>query len=127
MPLDDLIKQDPQASTDLPTVEYIAVRCAALYIAFAKTLDNETQADRIRLKDEFKVISQNFFGTAINIAMAHKNKGTDAYIENVPHDELTLANIYMDRMNDARLRLGNGLLDQVVKADRDICQPMAVK
>jgi hypothetical protein len=127
MPLDQLIAEDPHAADDLRTVEYIAVRCSALYIAFAKALDNETQADRIRTKEDFKTISSNFMGTANNIEVNTKDKGTDTRIKELPHQVLKLANIYIDRMSDYRLRLGNGMLDPIVKADVSVCQPMARK
>jgi hypothetical protein len=126
-PLDQILSEDDRAASDPPTVQYIAVRCSSLYLALAKALDNETKPNLVAMKEDFKTISLNFLNSAANIELKHRNKGTDAYIKDLPHQLLLLTNIYTDHMTDARLRFGNLWNDPVVAADRDICQPMARK
>ncbi|MGB8901472.1 MAG: hypothetical protein WCC90_20510 [Methylocella sp.] len=117
-----IAKNSDAMATDPPTLQYVAKRCSALYVALAKALDGETAPDRVKLMKELLDKSTNSLGTAVNIELGNPTKNTDANVKDIPKQAQMLANIYVDKMRDARLRLGSFWEDKIVSGDYKICE-----
>jgi hypothetical protein len=115
-------KNSDAMATDPPTLQYVAIRCSALYVALAKALDGETAPDRVKLMNNLLDKSTNSFGTAVNIERRSPTKNTDANIKDISKKVQTLAYIYVDKMKDARLRMGSFWEDKIVSGDYKICE-----
>jgi hypothetical protein len=93
-----------------------------LYTAFAKAFDGETAPDRVKIMNDLADKAVDSLGRAVSIEMANPTKNLNENVKDVPNKILALANIYIARMMDARLRLGSFWEDQIVTGDYKICE-----
>jgi len=111
--------------SDPPTLQYLTIRCSGLYAAIQKAFDGETDPDRVDMQNTFKAKSEKYLRLAFDIELRNKTPKTDDNIKEIPRQVVSLANIYVDRMKNARLRFGSFFEDKIVKGDYDICEGMS--
>jgi hypothetical protein len=125
VPLERFISQNSSAMSDPPTLQYLTIRCSGLYAAIQKAFDGETDPDRVDMQNTFKAKSEKYLRLAFDIELRNKTPKTDDNIKEIPRQVVSLANIYVDRMKNARLRFGSFFEDKIVKGDYDICEGMS--
>jgi hypothetical protein len=111
-----------QFLSDPPTFQYALERCTAIYSAMVGVFNNETASDRLQVQSQLKAKADKFGMYAINIASAQKKVTTGDRTAGLRNDIVMLLHIYVERIKDARLRLGDFWEDKIVAEDYEVCE-----
>jgi len=126
IPLQDYMAQRGVAD-DPAAQSYMMSRCAALYVVIAKGMDGETDPERQKVKAETYGAGEKFVGAAAALSM----RGTtiemkDAFAQTAK-TVVRLSNLYVDRIEAARLRTNNMFSDTLIAGDVSTCKALLAK
>lgn len=122
VPLQDYINQADGFEKDPAALGYVMNRCSALYLAFAKSLEGETAPDCLKAKDELVSAAEKFLGVAVSLEMRGTTFTLKDALDRTQRFNIEAGDLYIDRMNAARLRAGNSFADALIAGDFNICK-----
>jgi hypothetical protein len=121
IPLQDYVAQDDVAK-DPAALGYVASRCSALYLVFAKNLEGETDPERQKFKAEAASAGEQFMGVAVKSMMRGTTIEMKAALARTSKIVVELGNLYTDRISTARLHTNNMFSDALIAGDWAICK-----
>ena len=89
----------------------MADRCSALYTVFAKGLAQETDPERQKVKDQALNAGEKFMGLAVKSLMLGTTIELKDALVRTRKIVVDVGNLYIDRVEAARVRAGNMFAD----------------
>ena len=117
IPLDEYLAQSSVSVSDLPTAQYVFVRCAGILVSITKALEDELDPSVKLIKIQNRIKLEKAMELAIKIEVNFPKPN----VNRVNSDIVKLANIYTERIRSARLMRGNMFEDKIVKSDYELC------
>jgi len=126
IPLQDYIGQ-PGVEKDPAALGYVAERCSALYTVFAKGLEQETDPERQKVKNQALNAGEKFMGVAVqSLRLGTTIELKDAMIR-TRNIVVEVGNLYTDRIEAARVRAGDMFADPLILVDLGVCKGLLPK
>jgi hypothetical protein len=125
VPLQDYIGQS-RVEKDPVALGYVAERCSALYSVFGKNLEGETDPERQRVMAEAFNAGERFMGLAVKLMISGTTMCGGCPAAN-SKNVADLGNLYIDRIEAARLRTGNMFSDHLIVGDFATCKGLLAK
>jgi len=126
IPLQDYIGQ-PGVEKDPAALGYVAERCSALYTVFAKGLEQETDPERQKVKNQALNAGEKFMGVAVqSLRLGTTIELKDAMIR-TRNIVVEVGNLYTDRIEAARVRAGDMFADPLILGDLGVCKGLLPK
>jgi hypothetical protein len=126
VPLQDYVAQTDVAA-DPAAFGYVASRCSALYLVFAKNLEGETDPERQEFRAQALKAGEKFMGVAVQSMMSGTTIGMPAALARTRIIVVELGNLYTDRISTARLLTNNMFSDVLIAGDWAICKGLNAK
>jgi hypothetical protein len=121
IPLQDFINQSG-AAKDPASIGYVMSRCSALYSVFAKNLEGETDPERQKRKAEWYNAGERFMGAAAGLMMNGTTIEIKDALARTGGIVVGIGNLYVDRIEQARLLTGNMFTDTLIAGDFTTCK-----
>ena len=126
VPLQNYIGQ-PGVEKDPAALGYVADRCSALYTAFAKGLEQETDPERQKVKDQALNAGEKFMGLAVKSLMLGTTIELKDALVRTRKIVVEVRNLYIDRIEAARNRAGDMFADPLILGDFGVCKGLLAK
>jgi hypothetical protein len=121
VPIQKFIASHPNTLKDPPSIQYLSLRCAGLYMSLIKMFsDVDDQSIKATVKD-MEARSQRYFLIALNIEERLTKKSLDERTKSQQSQLFLIASSYIDRINQTRARTGNIWTDTLIKEDKEFC------
>jgi len=127
VPLQNYVGQTPAIEKDPAALGYVADRCSALYMVFARGLEDETDPERQRIKREALSAGEKFMGAAARLMMRGTRIELKDALKRTSITVVGLSELYVDRIDAARLRAGNMFADPLIAGDFATCKGLLAK
>ena len=113
---------DKHLSTDLGATEYVAERCAGLYLAYFKLLEKDTAPDRVSVRNSYSAAEENLIGFAAKMEMTASTTSMSQAFQKVSAMVVATGNAYIDLIEEDTTYRGTFTDDATIKGDMDICK-----
>ena len=108
-------------------IGYVMTRCSALYTVFVKMLEVETDPERQNVKVQYFNTAERFMGLAAQMMMHGATIDLKDALSQTRTQVVSLGNIYIDRISEAKLRTNNMFDDPVIAGDFTVCKELLNK
>ena len=124
VPLEDYLSQN-HIGGDPAAMAYVAKRCAAWYLVFAKGLEGETDPARQQALRQADAKAEKFLEFATKLEMSGRTIDPQTSLAHVKDGVVAIAKLYQNRIDHAQNLTGNMFSDPLLAGDLKICGALA--